>query len=116
MPTPPTFIPPRPPSIETSRSVKPRVLIAEFGDGYTQRRADGLNTQMERITVAWSRLSPADAKTITDFFAARGGVESFHWTAPRDAAPKLWIAESWERGYPNQTHETVRASFREVLI
>lgn len=115
MPT-PTFTPPRAPSIETSRSMKPRVLIAEFGDGYLQRGADGINHMLERMTVTWSRLSPADAKTIVEFFAARGGVESFYWTAPRDTTPKRWICESWDRGYPNQIHETLTASFREVVL
>lgn len=110
----PTFTPPIAPSIETTRSIKPRVLMADFGDGYTQRAPDGLNAQMETITVAWSRLKPADAATIVAFLSARAGAEAFLWTAPRDSTPKLWIAESWERGYPNQTHESVRASFRQV--
>ncbi len=109
-----TFTPPIAPSIETTRSMKPKVLHADFGDGYIQRAPDGLNAQMETITVAWSRLKPVDAKTIVDFLTARGGAEAFLWTAPRDTAPKLWIADSWDRGYPTQTHESVRASFRQV--
>ena len=110
----PTFTPPIAPSIETTRSMKPRVLMAQFGDGYTQRAPDGINTMMETITVAWSRLKPADAATIVAFFEGRKGAYPFYWTAPRDAAPKLWIAESWDRGYPTQTHESVRASFKQV--
>lgn len=112
--TAPTFIPPVEPSIETTRSMKPRVLTAQFGDGYSQRGPDGLNAMMETMTVAWSRLQPADAAVIVSFLSARQGVEAFYWTAPRDTAPKLWIAESWERGYPTQTKESVRATFKQV--
>jgi len=110
----PTFSPPLAPSIESGRSMKPRLLTASFGDGYNQRAPDGLNHMLETMTVAWSRLQPADAQTISAFFEARGGVEAFYWIAPRDAAPKLWLCESWDTGYPTQTHESIRASFRQV--
>lgn len=113
--TTPTFNPPMAPSIETSRTTKPKVLRAEFGDGYSQRAPDGLNAQLEGMTVVWSRLKPTDAASIIAFLTARAGVEAFAWTAPRDPAPKLWIAESWDRGYPTQTHESVRAQFRQVV-
>lgn len=111
----PTFSPPMAPSVESTRTMKPRVLTAAFGDGYEQRAPDGLNAQLEKLTVVWSRLKPVDRRAITEFFEARAGAEAFSWTAPRDTAPKLWIAESWDVGYTNQMYESVRAQFREVV-
>lgn len=111
----PVFNPPLPPSTSTRRSMKPRVLMANFGDGYSMRAADGINHMPDAMEVCWSMLRPADAKVIRDFLTARRGTESFLWTAPRDPAARQWVCLEWNTSYPNQTHEAINASFRQVF-
>lgn len=59
----------------------PRVLKAQFGDGYSQVAADGINNVGESwpISVAGGT---ADVKPVKDFLDATQGVSAFYWTPP----------------------------------
>ena len=93
----PTFAPPVSPSVNSQKTVQPRVLKAEFGDGYRQRAADGLNSRPAAWDLKWDALTTADADAIEGFLAARGGVEAFWWTPLDAATPLKFVAESWGR-------------------
>ncbi|MCW2242809.1 phage tail protein [Azospirillum canadense] len=95
--TTPTFAPPVSPSVNSQKTVQPRVLKAEFGDGYRQRAADGLNSRPAAWDLKWDALTTADADTIEAFLDDRGGVEAFWWTPLDAATPRKFIAESWSR-------------------
>jgi phage-related protein len=45
------------PTRASSRSVTPRFLMAPFGDGYSQRSGDGIQTIKEEWSV-WIKLMP----------------------------------------------------------
>lgn len=97
---PETFTPAYAPSPQsTSRADTPRVLRAEFGDGYSQRARDGLNFSRRTVTLQWDALAAADADTIEAFFAERGGTEAFYYTLPLEATAYLWTAGEVRRGY-----------------
>lgn len=108
-----TFTPPVNPSPDLGHEVQPRVLVAQFGDGYTQRAGDGLNTLRRRYdSLRWDNLTAAEADAITGFFAARGGVEAFFWTPPDSQVTAKYRAVSWQR-----LRRTARAfSVQAVLI
>jgi phage-related protein len=58
-----------------------RRLTAQFGDGYQQTAADGINNKSQ----SWPLSFTASAATITairTFLDARGGWQSFFWTPP----------------------------------
>lgn len=93
----PTFAPPVAPSVGGPKSVQPRVLRAPFGDGYSQRTADGLNHMPATWDVKWDALTAAEADAVEAFFAARGGYAAFLWTAPDAAAALKYTCDSWTR-------------------
>jgi phage-related protein len=94
-----------------TRQVEARVLKATFGDGYAQRAADGINNIGERYEVRWENISRAEANTILDFLAARGGFESFTWTPPGGTTALKWTCETWARQHISAVLDTVTATF-----
>lgn len=71
----------------------PRVRTAQFGDGYAQRVADGINAAPKKWALTFRALA-ADLSPAETFLAARGGVEAFDWTDPDGLAGK-WVCKSW---------------------
>lgn len=67
------------------RSVTPtveyRVVETQFGDGYKQTSADGINTKNEQYAIT-THASASVAKLIRKFFDDHKGVRSFFWTPP----------------------------------
>ena len=109
-----TFSPPVNPSPDLGYTVEPRVLVAEFGDGYRQRAGDGLNTMRRRYeSLSWDNVSPAEADAITAFFAARAGVEAFFWTPPGSATTGKYRAIRWGRSRRTAQAYRVTATFEQ---
>jgi len=80
----------------SSKTKKPRILRADFGDGYTQRATDGINTNRDRWVVKFRCDTSGEADTFEAFLVAHGS-DAFYWTPPREGTPKLWTVESWTR-------------------
>jgi len=95
-------------------SVKPRVLMAELGDGYQQRAADGINTMRESWNLTWKNRLNADIKTLTDFFELNSGFISFEWTAPYKTEKK-YICSDWSVNNDNPLTSSLTASFQQVF-
>ena len=69
---------------------EPRVRKVAFGDGYEQRGADGINSDLARFPgLSFSGRSTAESDAIWAFLKARGGSESFDWTPPSGTAGKF---------------------------
>lgn len=66
---------------ETDTSLAYRVVETQFGDGYKQTSADGINTKDEKYTIKVHAYEE-DAKEIMDFFDEHQGWKSFFWTPP----------------------------------
>jgi phage-related protein len=95
--------------------VQTRVLKAEFGDGYGQRVADGLNPIRYTYNLSWDNLEDTDADTIEDFLIERGGYKAFYWTPPRSAVALKWVCETWTRVHTTAVLDTVQATFVQVF-
>lgn len=95
-------------------SVKPRVRQAAFGDGYTQRVADGINTQAEEWALTFSARTASERDTILVFLEARNGVESFDWTSPAGTVGKF-ICLEWTYVPANTATHTITAKFTQVF-
>lgn len=73
------------PRINPQGSITLRVLTAQFGDGYQQNAADGINSK----TGSWPLEfvgSAEEIKPIADFLDVHGGWQRFLWTAPLSVA------------------------------
>jgi len=58
---------------------QPRVLVAEYGDGYEQRAAAGINNIPEVWNLTWKNRTAANSNKIIRFLEQQGGVSSFDW-------------------------------------
>lgn len=88
------------PSINTtyqvSKKADARILETPFGDGYRQRAGDGINAIVDEWSLSWT-VGAVDANTLTDFFEARGGHESFGWTPHGESVAKKWTCKTWSK-------------------
>ena len=102
------------PDFGASVSLKPRVLTAQFGDGYQQRLGDGINIRAEDWQLTFSARTPAERDQILSFLEARNGVEAFDWTSPRGTVGKFVCAE-WNHSPNSAASNTVTARFTQVF-
>ena len=102
------------PDYGVQMSVKPRVRQAAYGDGYTQRVADGINTQPEEWALTFSARTTSERDTILAFLEARNGVESFDWTSPAGTVGKF-ICPEWTYVPANTATHTITAKFTQVF-
>ena len=95
-----TFTPPRAPAAGTKDSPKVNLLRADFGDGYTQASANGINSVRRVLSLTWELLTPTQASTITSFFVTQGGYTPFYYTPSNESTALKWTCETWddERG------------------
>lgn len=89
----------------------PRVLKAQFGDGYAQRALDGLNAKESTWEVRFANRSTTEATAILDFLDARQGVEAFLFTPTGAEAPVKVIAVDWAEQAVSQFAISVKAKF-----
>src|SRR5437870_4716718 len=74
------------PQYGAQASVTPDVLTAQFGDGYSQDVAVGINSTSQVWTLSFNT-DPVIADSIFAFLQRQGGVKRFWWTPPRQTDP-----------------------------
>jgi phage-related protein len=92
----------------------PRVLRADYGDGYTQRAGDGINNDPEMWRVIFVNIDDAVGDAIEAFLKARGGHEYFLWTAP-GRSQRRYICSRWGFTYSQYSTKGFQAEFEEVF-
>jgi len=103
------------PSLTSSKSVKARILKNEFGDGYSQRAADGLNNTPASWTLIWGGRTKADIDTLEAFFEGLGGWDTIEWTPEHESTEKKFICTEWSRSfYDNDENDTLTAKLEQV--
>ena len=100
------------PKYSSQVSKSPNVREAIFGDGYSQRVANGINTIKREWSLSFTRTS-SDIDAIDAFLEALDG-DSFDWTPPKGSAGK-WTCKSWTTGLDTYGVETLTATFKEVF-
>lgn len=108
-----TFSPPRTPSVDSEKSVKPKVIRADFGDGYSQRAGDGLNAIRKNYKFMWDALTNAEATELEEFFEAKAGYIAFWYTPPLESTALPFICTEWNKTYGEATYK-VSATFERV--
>jgi phage-related protein len=105
------------PSYTSAMQVVPRVLSAKFGDGYSQRTPDGLNTMLRKWTILFNNCPKTECDAIESFFIAHGGYLSFNWNPPT-GLPGLWICgqpDGWKRTPQAGPLSSITCTFEEVM-
>jgi phage-related protein len=102
------------PSYGSDKDVKPRVNRVDYGDGYSARVADGLNTKLTTRNLQFTNRTTAEIAAIDAFLLNEGGVTSFYWT-PNGEAQKKWLCSSWKASKQSFNNESLMATFEEVV-
>jgi phage-related protein len=102
------------PDYESAIETKPRLIKAQFGDGYRQTAADGLNHMQRKWQLQFER-KLAEVNSIEAFLRTKGGYTSFTWTAP-DTVEYRVVCEEWAIGYVNFNRAVLTAVFEETKL
>lgn len=115
------------PSIGFKKATKVRVDVAQFGDGYAQRVASGLNTHNDEFQVSFINQDIATANKIQYFLEqagqgaddgtgdkSRAGVDYFFWTPPDSSTQYKIVCSEWEIEYASPISRTISAKFMRV--
>jgi phage-related protein len=98
------------PSYSSAVEQTPRVLKAQFGDGYAQRTADGINNAPEAWNLSFNDMANATIDAIVAVLKTAGGVNQLAWTPPTGVAG-LYICEKWNRTYSGGATSSLTAAF-----
>lgn len=109
-----TFNPPMQPDIGIQRNLKPVTLKASFGDGYSQRVADGQNNKPLTLNLTWSNLLTTERDSIINFFKARRGYQSFFYTYQDESSPSVFICQEYSSTHVHSGIYTVTAVLQQV--
>jgi len=109
-----TTLPDITPSMSSSKKVNARILKNEFGDGYSQRAADGLNNTPSEWSLTWAGQNKDDIDTLEAFFEARGGWDAFNWIPYRESSTKQFTCSEWSRNFDGAHNDTLTAKLDEV--
>jgi phage-related protein len=75
-------------------SVKRNVKKVAFGDNYSQRTRDGLNSNKQEWQIKWTRITQAEAESLRTFFGGLDGVNHFTWTPEGQSTELKFIEKS----------------------
>ena len=92
---------------------KPRILSAQFGDGYSQDSEDGLNADLQTWELVFDDVHAYVALEIRAFLKARKAVEAFiyHSLLSEDITVKC---REWDVKPSKSGRLTVTATFNQV--
>jgi len=101
-----------------SRQSTPRVLKVQFGDGYEQRIAEGLNSSNENYQISYSNRPKAEIDDIAAFIDGKKGVTSFDYVIPDtnnsgETTIKV-VCDQYNLVYVSDSSYTFTATFRRV--
>jgi phage-related protein len=102
------------PLLGTAGTTKDAVRTAQFGDGYSQAVADGINNTADTWPLTFTG-NGAYIGAIKAFLDARAGYQSFYWTPPlRTQATFRCTARGTPQPLGGDTY-TLTATFTEVF-
>jgi phage-related protein len=100
---------------DVQKTTDAKVIETDYGDGYTQRTEDGINSIKRSYSVRWQQIPIIDAQAIDDFLRARKGVEPFYYQLPSELTTILFTCKNWQRQPAGPNLDTISASFVECF-
>lgn len=96
----------------------PRTFTVEFGDGYEQRVANGINALAQSFSVSFDTRPKAEIDDIIAFFVNKAGVTAFSFTyADSNNSGETTIkvvCEDWSQSWDYDNFYSASATFRKV--
>lgn len=110
----PVFWPPKNPDLGAEVTEQPNLLVAKFGDNYSQRSPKGINNIDEGLPLTWGLLTIPERDQILAFFRERNGYQAFWYQLPNDRLLR-WICPVWKHSVVRSPLVwSVAASFQRV--
>ena len=125
------------PTIGFRKTVKAKVLTAQFGDGYSQRTSNGLNSAPKEWTLSFVNQDLTTTNAIKDFLDVGGtslysgfypeavliqqgsttsmGVEYFYWTPSNETTAYKVICSEYDEEYTSHISRTINCKFTQVF-
>ena len=104
------------PSYGASKKSAPKVRVAEFGSGYSQRTTMGINQNLKVWSLTWADIEESASDEIETFLDARGSdADSFTWPPPNEASSSEYICLKWSKKMDYPGYATITATFQEVF-
>ncbi|MDR1351491.1 MAG: phage tail protein [Zoogloeaceae bacterium] len=97
---------------DASLDEEPATLRAEFGDGYAQVVAAGINCNPRKWAITFNNREEAEINKIVAFL--RANYLGFDWTDP-DGQPGRWECKSWQSVRQKALLKSLSADFEEVF-
>ena len=102
-----------------TRSNEPVIFKAEFGDGYQQRIANGINNLKQEFSVSFATREKAEIDDIIGFFESTNGVTAFDFTfadtnaSGNEETVKVYVSE-FTQNWDYDDFYTLSATFVRV--
>ena len=99
---------------------KPRVIKAQFGDGYEMRIRDGINNTPRTWSLAFNNRTREDTDNLYNFFVSLGAVDTCMLTIPDNSDSGadenvIVVIEQFNRTMGNTLYYSMTCSAREVF-
>ena len=104
------------PSYTSNVTEEPVVNYHQFGDGYMQRVADGINHQRLVFDLVFQDCNDAEIKSLLAFFEYKGGVGKFVYTMPKPYdTEKIFVCKNWRHQFTQYKRHNLTAQLVEVF-
>jgi len=70
-----------------------KTIETQYGNGYSQRAADGINSIQDSWNITWDNLNATDFATVLTALDTAKGTDYLTWTAPGDGSSKKFICK-----------------------
>jgi len=101
-----------------NRQSQSKTFVAQFGDGYEQRIANGINSLMESYAVTFNNRTKEEIDDITGYLGSLQGVTAISFTIPDsnnggETTIKV-VCDSFSHTYSYDDFYSASATFRRV--
>lgn len=95
----------------SKRNTNTRILKQDFGDGYSQRAGDGINTTVDTWDIEFRGTSTVIDGIVT-VLESKAGHTNFTWSY---AGTQKWICKQWSYADLGGDTRSLSATFEEVF-
>ena len=103
-------------SVSSDENTEIRLLITDFGDGYQQRSAAGINNTRKTLSIVHEFLDSTDSATLRSFYQSKTAGQIITVTGPFDSTSRNYFLEGFsETATQGGSLRTFTANLRQVF-
>ena len=99
---------------DMKKEFEPRVKSVKFGDGYEQRRPDGINNNLKKYNVTLIYIN-SESLQIESFLEKHAGVTGFLWKPPHQSELIKVLCRKWSSSV-GMIRTEITAEFEQVAF